>query len=371
MKKIKIAFIISNLGQGGAEKQLVELIKGIDKNKFSIHLFLYAYQKEAFYTEILNLKDISIFTNRLNKKLSINKIFEALIYIRRILKNNNYNVVFTTLFMNSFFVRLTAPKRYNHKIIASSRTSILLYNKFRIFIEKYFIRKSYLVCNSEKTRKHFFEIVKNKYHFRIKMIYNGFNVMNPKISVNKSSYNDRIIIGGLGRMSSEKNFLQLARVFKRLDKNNVKKLELLLQGSSGNETHDIEKLIKNCDCIKVRQANPNVELFFNKINILVIPSKFEGCPNVLFEGMMYKILCIISKGANSDNFVTNGVNGFVYNGTDKGLSDAILDAIMVLDTNKKHKIVNNAYKYVNENFSTRHMVNNYEKLFTMINQKYN
>ena len=68
MNKIKLAFFISNLGQGGAEKQLVELIKNINKNIFDVHLYLYAYQKEMFYQEIFEIRDILIIKNKLKYK---------------------------------------------------------------------------------------------------------------------------------------------------------------------------------------------------------------------------------------------------------------------------------------------------------------
>ena len=67
MGKIKVAFFISNLGQGGAERQLVELIKGIDKDVFEVSLFLYAYQKKAFYEEIFDVEDIKVHTNKLKR----------------------------------------------------------------------------------------------------------------------------------------------------------------------------------------------------------------------------------------------------------------------------------------------------------------
>ena len=366
MKKIKIAFIISNLGQGGAEKQLMELIKGIDKNKFIVNVYLYAYQKQAFYTEIFNLKDVIVFKNILKYKFSSIKILEALLYIRRILKKNDYDIVFTTLYMNSFFVRLVAPKKYKNKLIASSRTSIVPYNKFRIFSEKYLIRKSYLVCNSENTRSNFYDIINNKYHTKIKMIYNGFNIVNHNTSIIEENHNDKFIIGGLGRMSIEKNFLQLVRVFKEIFKQNPKNLELLIQGSSGNETENVRKLSESFNNIVIRKASPKVEKFFDKIDILVISSKFEGCPNVLFEGMIYKKICIISAGANSDNFVKNGVNGFVYDGTDEKLTETILKVLSILDTPKEKEIIQDAFKYVSDNFNMNLMVSNYEKLFSEI-----
>ena len=47
-EKIKILFVISNLPQGGAENQFIQLIRGIDKKKFEVSVVLYAYQKKLF-----------------------------------------------------------------------------------------------------------------------------------------------------------------------------------------------------------------------------------------------------------------------------------------------------------------------------------
>ena len=55
-------------------------------------------------------------------------------------------------------------------------------------------------------------------HCGMKMIYNGFNIVNHNTSIKEENHNYKLIIGGLGRMSIEKNFLQLVRVFTEIYK---------------------------------------------------------------------------------------------------------------------------------------------------------
>ena len=40
--------------------------------------------------------------------------------------------------------------------------------------------------------------------------------------------------------------------------------------------------------------------------------------------MLRNRICIISKMANSDNFIKDGINGFEYDGSDQALMDKIL-----------------------------------------------
>ena len=364
-----MAFFISNLGQGGAERQFVELIKGINKDVFEVSLFLYAYQKKAFYEEIFDVEDIKVHTNKLKFKNPVLKIIEALFYIRKVTNHNHFDLIFTSLFMNNLFVRIATSTFYRDKIIANSRNSILLYTKYHLFVEKKLIKKSYLVFNSKDALADFKKVIPLKYHNKLKVIYNGFKI--ESILTEERKVN-RIVIGGLGRQSHQKNFVQLARVFKGIVKEKPfnSDLKLILQGKEGDETEEIKKQVEDdSTSIIIRDANPEIKLFFREIDIMVLPSHFEGCPNVLFEAMINKRLCIISKGANSDDFVIDGVNGFVYDGTDEGLTEVLKKAISVLGTEQEKQIVENAFQYVKESFSMEKMIKTYENLFLKIYEK--
>ena len=372
MTKIKIGIFINNLGQGGAEKQLVELLKRINKNKFTIKLYLYAYQKDAFYLDIFDEDEIIVVKNKLKGKKSLFKILEALKYLRNELTKNDFDLIFTSLFMNSFFIRIVANRKYRNKIITSSRTSIKLYSFYHLMVEKILIRNSYLIFNSKSSLENFKKVINNKYHNKLKIIYNGFNINNgiPENRIYNSQIN-KIVIGGLGRRNNEKNFIQLVRVFQQIKIIGLKNsLSLILQGADGDQSIVInDQILKSEKDIKVLKANPYIYDFFSKTNILVIPSFFEGCPNVLFEAMIHNKLCIISSGANSDNFVVDNVNGFVYDGSDEGLLQSLCNAISIVNTDKEHKIINNAFCFVKEYFSMEVMVKRYENLFLEIYEK--
>ena len=130
-------------------------------------------------------------------------------------------------------------------------------------------------------------------------------------------------------------------------------------------TYGIKQSISS-ENIEIREKNPVIESFFSDINVLILPSIFEGCPNVLFEALLRKKICIVSKGANSDCFIQNGVNGFVYDGTDNGLFQALQTVQRLFYTHKANEIINNAYHYAVNNFSISTMIAEYENLFLKI-----
>jgi len=364
-KKIKIGFFISNLSQGGAENQFLQLIKGINKQIFDVHVVLYAYQTEAFFIEIFSIKNISVTTNKLKYSFFLFKIIEALAYLKTTLSINKFDLVYTSLFMNGLFLRIVAPRHYKNKIVASMRNSIKSYNIFYLFAEKYLIKKSFLVFNSKTPLNDFKNISNKKIHNRLFSIYNGYNLNTNVKAIKNNSI--AITLGALGRQTKQKNFIQLARVFNKIH-DNVN--NLVFQGNSSDETSEINRLL-NYDFTKyeMRKPNPNINNFFKDINILVLPSHYEGCPNVLFEAMIRKRICIASRGANSDDFLIDGQSGFVYDGSDEGLLKSLKSAISIIGTKKEEEITNNAFNYASKNFSTEVMVNKYEELFKNIYEK--
>lgn len=360
MTKINIAFIISNLGQGGAEKQFIHLINNLDISKFEINVFLYACQKKTFYKDLDTNRNIKYKTAKLSSKNKALKIAEALISIRNFLISEKFDIVVTTLFMNNFLVRLAAPRFYNNRFVANVRTSLDHYSIKHIIAEKFQIKNSFLVFNSKKTYSQFIKIINRKFHKRLSYIYNGFELPYDPIS----KYPISLVFGSLGRLSKEKNILQVVRVFHKFKKRNPN-AKYIIQGSFGNQYNEIKKILIS-ESVEIREMNPEIEDFYNSINVLILSSLFEGCPNVLFEALLRKKICIISTAANSDNFITNGFNGFVYDGTDNGLLKVMNLAKKVYNTSRAEDIKKQGYLYAASNFSLSSMVKQYEQLFVKI-----
>lgn len=362
---IKITFIISNLGQGGAERQFIELIKRIDKKKFNVNVFLYAVNKGVFYTEIEEIEGIILTKHTLKYKNKIFKIFEALICINKYLKNNNFEVVFTTLFMNGLFVRLISPKKYKFRIVATIRNSIKLYSRTHLFVEKVLIRYSYLVANSKNAAESFKSICKQQYQNQISYIYNGFDELRFVPKYQKARRNS-IVIGNVGRMTYQKNQIQLLKIISVQEN---KDLKLIIVGSESDQTELLKNFIQsNCvsERVELIEKVNNIENYYSQFDLFILSSFYEGCPNVLFEALLSKCLCIISEQANTDNFIENGINGYVYDGTDIDLKLKLEFVKSIMNTHQEQIIIENGYKYAKENFSMNSMVEKYEQLFIKI-----
>ena len=80
----------------------------------------------------------------------------------------------------------------------------------------------------------------------------------------------------------------------------------------------------------------DIEIYYLKFDVFILPSIYEGCPNVLFEAMLSKCLCIVSIGSNSDNFIIDGVNGLVYDGSDKDLKLKLMEAISIIQKKRAY-----------------------------------
>jgi glycosyltransferase involved in cell wall biosynthesis len=363
--RVSICFIINNLGQGGAERQFVELIKHIDKTKFDVTLYLYAVNKGVFFKEIFDIPGVRVVQNVLRSRNAGLKIIEALRYIRRILKDNHFDIVQTTLFMNGLFVRLAAPRRYRDRMVSNIRTSLKLYTKYHLFAEKMLLRRSYVVANSRRTAEEFLGRVPRGRRARVRYIYNGYDtgLFSPRQTERP---HDSVTLGCVGRMYRIKNQMQVVRVVHAM---NTASIRLMVIGDSGDQENAIIAYIREYDLedrIALEPKQSNIEDCYNRFDIFILPSLLEGCPNVLFEAMLCGCFCIISTHANTDEFVLHGENGLVYDGTDEDLQEQLQYAISVLKTEAFDRIRENGRRYACENFSMEKMVKSYEDLYREI-----
>lgn len=363
--KIKICYILSHLPQGGAERQTINLIKALDYTRYDITLILYA-NTEFFYTEVLDLP-IRLLVHQSPK---ISKLFRNIcnvIYLRRILAGNDFDILHTLLSHNGFWVRLVAPRRFDQRIIYSIRNDLQDCPRFYLFFEKLLIRRSYVITNSQKAREQFEVLVRERYHHKIFNIYNGFDI-NRFHSDEPPAINEEIIVGTVGRQTSQKNQIQIIQAIHQISGKYL--LHFFLIGDNTKDSFNANQnyVIRNelDKCVTILDSQSEIEPYYKRFNIFVLASFYEGCPNVLFEAMLARCLCIVSEGANSDNFIQDGKNGLVYDGSLSMLVTKLEAAIEMLKSGNSVRIVENGNQYARKNFALSQMVNSYETAYENI-----
>jgi glycosyltransferase involved in cell wall biosynthesis len=371
-KKIKICIMMTNLLQGGTEKQIVELIKGLNQSIFEIEVCLFAARKKLFFDEVKKIRGIKLIINNNNNKFKLMRILNVIRFIYNLLKIENYDLIYTPLFINGFIVRSLASKRYDNKLIYGIRTSYKNYKKIYKIIDRILLKKSYVVLNTQKSTKELKNETQSKYHNKIFTIKNGIQIKSNESEENHRSKLGKsgiITIGTAGRLSKEKNQIQTIRILRYIKK---KPIQFVLIGDKGNASDEIHSLIKRNDSktiVKILPKTDKMSKFYSSVDIFILNSIFEGCPNVLLEAMYHKCLCIVSKNGNSDDYIKDGENGFVYDGSDNSLIDKINKAISIQNTKKIRRIKTKARQYILRYHSMEKMINEYERLFILTYRK--
>lgn len=365
LPKIKICFILSHLPQGGAERQTINLIKRLDQSRYDITLLIYA-SKEIFYTEVLELP-IHLIIKPANSQSKFWRNIGNAFFLRNALSAGDFDIIHTLLFHNGFWVRLVAPKRYNNGIIYSIRNSLKGSSRFELYMERILIRKSFVVTNSLTVMDQFLNQVGEKYKNRVSNIYNGIEI--DKFLKDKlPEVNTEIIIGTVGRQTALKNQIQILTVINKISK--VYPLHFYLIGDTtlDKSVDNRQYVINNnlTQSVTILNSQSDIEKYYSKFNIFILSSLSESCPNVLFEAMLARCLCIVSEGANSDHFIKDGINGFVYDGSTAMLESKLVKAIEMIRNDKINDLVDNGCKYVLDNFSVNKMVESYEALYKRI-----
>ena len=366
--KIRICFILSHIPQGGAERQTINLVKGLNKSLYELTLIIYA-NTEVFYKEVFDLP-VKIFIHQSPETGKLRRNISNAIYLRKVLLNNDFDILHTLLFHNGLWVRLLAPGRYSKRIVYSIRNGLENMSRGEKLIEKIMVKRSTVITNSQKVKQQYLDMVGKKYRIQVTNIYNGIDET-QFISESPPKLTDQIIIGTVGRQTALKNQIQTLEAIESIYERYPLHFYLIGDKNQDGYLSNLNYIRnKNIgDYVTILDSQPDISVYYKMINVFILSSFTESCPNVLFEAMLAKCLCIVSSGANSDHFIRDGINGFVYDGSTEMLTSKLISAIELIRNGEFETIVENGQKFAVSNFSLSGMISNYEKIYQSIMEK--
>lgn len=309
--KIRVLYIIDTLAFGGAQRQLLELIKGV-LNDGRYEPALCFYVNRVDFEEAFRALRIPIY--RIDKKNKNPILF--LMSLVRLIREAKAKIVHTYLVSPNFWGRLAAIIAFVPIIIASER----IYNpdkpKREIFADRFFkLFTSMIIVNSRSAE----EFLKKKERInpnKIKTIYNGIDLSlfeyisdNP-LKTRYSIPDSCIVIGIVGRLVEQKGHEFL---FKALSEIHQKGWKLLIIGEGILR----ESLFRLSEELGISQnivwvgTSNEVSAFMKMFDFLVLPSLWEGFPNVILEAMAAGKPVIATDVGENNIMVINNKTGFL------------------------------------------------------------
>lgn len=140
-------------------------------------------------------------------------------------------------------------------------------------------------------------------------------------------YKSNIIVA-VGRVSKEKNHIQLIKAFERISINYPEwKVEIWgsIEGGYANKLiNDVEKNPVLKDKVKFCGITNDIDSVLNRAAIFVMPSLFEGFSLALIEAMSHGLPVIGRASCSGNNsLIKNNVNGFLVDDADEDLSSKL------------------------------------------------
>ena len=351
---IKILHVIETLGNGGAERVLVNTLPKLKRMGVDCEVVM-LFQKEDLKIE---LESRGIKVHKLNIKNRWNLIF-AIEKLNHLVKKEKYEILHAHIFFAHFYTALLKLRNRNFKSVVSFHN--LGYDTYPPNTIWRKIRKRidvYLVNNFIDLRVGVSQAVKNHYknHLslsQIDVIHNGFPTDEIKSTVNKhklevftvSNYKWIVFTGGrLVKEKGHKYLLEAVEIINRKNPNNQNDILFLIAGDgfllSEIESKIQEKSLKNVKMLG--NLNHNDLLGFLQISdLVVLPSISEGFPMIVGEAMTLGKPIITTNVGGIPDFIDNEINGVLVSPKNSLLLSDKIDEL-ISDRKKRERLGENA-----------------------------
>jgi glycosyltransferase involved in cell wall biosynthesis len=367
-KKVKILFVLPNFDTGGSEKLVFDIIKNIDKSKFSPVLCVFftgKYEKEFLK---LNIPFYKIHSRSIKSK------FYTISLLNKIIRDHKIDIVNThhsspliqgfipfKIFNNIFWIhtehtRLDLDPNITLKIIFIQKI-LLKFVDVSLGISdgvcSYF--KNELKVNPKKVIK----------------ILNGVDIKRFSLkNFNKKEFKKKlditendILIGMFANFRKQKNHENLLKAVRLLINQGIDKFKVILCGDGPrfNEMKHLSQALNINEYITFLGARINIPEIMNILDIYCLPSHFEGLPFSLMEAMAAGKAVIATEVIGNDEIIQANKNGiFVRPNDSTDLATAL--KTLIQDSDLRNSLSAQAQKDALD-FSFDLMLNKYEDLF--------
>ncbi len=345
MKK-KLLFRIGTLQAGGAERMLVDIINNLDANLYDITLllnvnygvFLKELRKDITYTYLYEEVELPFISSYIPIISKIIRKLKHVIYFTFpflietfILKNKEFDT--TICFLQDMADSVYKIKSKNkiiwiHIVLSDYIKENASKKKHLKYIDKY----DKIIAISKNVKLDLCELlpdVANKISLHL-------NPINKALIIQKSQefyppeynlYKNSLKIISVGRVTTQKGFLRLVDLKKKLDKQKINS-EFFIVGPSDDKEY-LEKLKR-----KIKQAEVSIHLLGHKENpypyiknadIMVHPAIHEGYGLVLAESLLLSTPVVVSNIAVIKEFAKEEV--YYIANDDKKFTAEAMEAI--------------------------------------------
>ncbi|MDZ7371768.1 MAG: glycosyltransferase [candidate division KSB1 bacterium] len=367
-RKIRVLYLIPSLRTGGAELQLLTLVRGLDKSRFAVSVAV--FYEGGFEQKLKEIAGVHLI--RLGKKHG----FDPVPFIRLLRELCQYPQDILHAFnLSARFIGLLCGRIAHVPIVVlAERTDRPIVTSFgsRLYSRLDGLAlglADYVIANSRGGLR--FALQRGVRAERVSVIPNGIDRQRllPKRSADEMRSllklpKESFVIGMLGRLEPSKEPERFLAVFEAVARSDASVRGLVVGDGSSAERlqRKVQQLQLGDRLLFVgRQEEPSD--FLQIMNVLVHPSLgAEGCPNAVLEAMAMGIPVIAGRTNGAAEIIDSGRTGVLIESSDPA---KWAEAVLRLrdEPELRRRLGENARRRVTRDFSAETMVAAHAELY--------
>lgn len=346
----RVLCIVSSLDTGGAETFMMKIFRSLPKN---YKLDFIVSTSSGYYEEEVKELGGKIFRIPLRTEHP----FKTFKEIKRVVKNNNYEIVLKLCDTPIGIFDILASKMGGAKKIcvrscnASSSESKLKHIFFKILRPVFNKLIDVKIAPSILAAEYTFGkkiVEKDEVYFLHNAVdldvYYYSEEGRKKVREEFSIDSEQLVIGHIGRFNNQKNHSFLLDVFKEINKCNPSSL-LILVGNGENKQQIVSKIKKLGldDSVMLTGIRSDVTDLLSAMDVFVFPSFYEGMPNTIIEAQATGLPCVLSDSITKEAKITNLLHYLSLNKTSKEWCEIALNSKVEMRKQPRDNFISNRY----------------------------
>ena len=309
----RVAYVIGELGKGGAEYQLYELLRHLDRRRFTPRVFVLA--PGGWWVEPIRALGVPVEEIPRRGPADVRRLARLRASLRRFAPH----LLHAILWSGNSYGRLAALGLGIPVVIAAERV-VTPYRGWQVMVERALDRVTdgYLV-NCEAIAA--WQVERKRLpREKIEVIPNGIDLGRlPPFSLDRRGARsaaglrrDRRLVAGVGRLDAQKDFPTFLRAAAMIAAE-VPDVDFLVVGEGG-ERAALEALARRLGLgarVVFTGLRHDVPRLLAAVDVFALTSLYEGFPNVLLEAMATGAVAVATDVGGCRELVTSGETGLL------------------------------------------------------------
>lgn len=379
MEKLRIVFLITDLGKGGAERYLVDLCKALSKREDVEFVIGTLYDNNQYEEETrgFRITDLNFQTFSFRRK-NENSAYRSLLMEFRPHVVHTHR--FLAEFLSSYYVNpeityichghdnMEQLDNFSINSLFSRKKLIQLLEKKHLVKNKYRKITTHFIANSHHTLQYYQRVLPRNMTKNIQLIYYGFDYdkFRRKDQAGKQTSQPVRLIN-VGSFQLKKNQELLVKICQELDKRQIPfRLKMIGNGEHYDRIKNLTESAGLEEKIEMPGIVHQVESIYPQQDIYIHTAWYEPFGLVFLEAMATGLPVITLNGKGNADLIEEGKNGFLIQEQNPSL---FADKIELLINNPG--LYNSASEYAIHYAAKYKMEYHLEKIMKLYNQQRN